>query len=117
MTGDGRRGMVVEESGNMIILCDAIAQAEGNPDFSARGGRSSRNGRSTSSNTVSIPKNQLCTDDFMGHLAHNANLSVKAIVALAAYGDLCAAPRRYRHREKLFRPRQGRCAPLDEGRR
>ncbi len=88
-SGDAGEEMTVEESGNMLILCDAITQEDGNakfvdaywPTLSKWAGYLAQYGLD--------PGDQLCTDDFMGHLAHNANLSVKAIVALAAYGDMC----------------------------
>ena len=77
--------MPVEECGNMLILLASVAKAEGNAAFAGRWWGEVSKWADYLSKFGYDPGNQLCTDDFAGHLAHNANLSVKSIVALGAY--------------------------------
>jgi hypothetical protein len=93
--------MPVEESANLILLVAALEKSvDGVADPVPHRGVSDpayrTNHRALLKKWADYllvkgldPERQLCTDDFSGHLAHNVNLSAKAILGIAAYGQIC----------------------------
>ena len=90
--------MPLEESGNMLTLAAMISKIEGNTNWVNTYWNICTRWVNYLVNNGQDPDTQLCTDDFAGHWAHNANLSIKAIMGVAGYAEMC----KMRGREDLY---------------
>jgi len=86
---DERDQMPVEESGNMLLMLAAMAKIDGSAKYAGSYWPQIERWANYLRDKGLDPENQLCTDDFAGHLAHNTNLSVKAIEGLGGFALLC----------------------------
>ncbi len=74
--------MPVEECGNMLVMEANVAIATGDASFAKKHLELLEKWSRYLIEYGTDPGHQLCTDDFAGHLAHNCNLSLKAIMGL-----------------------------------
>ncbi len=74
--------MPVEECGNMLVMEANVALATGSAEFANEHIELLEKWCRYLIEYGADPGHQLCTDDFAGHLAHNCNLSLKAIMGL-----------------------------------
>ena len=81
--------MPVEECGNMLLCVAALCRARKDISYFEKHFDVLKKWADYLVSVGYDPDNQLCTDDFAGHLAHNVNLSAKGILGLAAFDMMC----------------------------
>ena len=80
--------MPLEESGNMLTLAAMLCKLDGNTAYVDKYWDIITTWADYLVQHGQDPENQLCTDDFAGHWAHNCNLSLKAICGVAGYAEM-----------------------------
>lgn len=112
-----QKQMPVEECGNMLICVAALCAARKDHSYFEKHYDILKQWADYLVKCDYDPDNQLCTDDFAGHLAHNCNLSVKGIVGLAVFARMCETVGKegsaYRAKAEEFVAKW--CAAADDG--
>ena len=83
--------MPVEECGNMLIMTAAALRAGADKKLAKQNFSLLKKWVKYLEKFGLRPENQLCTDDFAGHLAGNVNLSLKALVGIESFAVICGA--------------------------
>jgi len=81
--------MPVEECGNMLVMLASMSIFSNDASYALENRALFEKWVSYLEEFGLDPQNQLCTDDFAGHLAHNCNLAIKAVMGIAGYALLC----------------------------
>ena len=81
--------MPVEECANILIMIFAAYKADGNIRLVKENYNTLNKWADYLVHRGLKPENQLCTDDFSGHLKNNLNLAIKATVGTGCFAEIC----------------------------